>query len=429
MTCKIKILALIGAVITAPVFAAESSTALSNNIKDLTGQINQINQDLAAKQQKQQQIAAALKDSQSAITKSQALLAKLRKQRDGDLQQLQQLSAAIPQMESATQQAKALVTQSINQIYSQINKINSHPDSLFAANSSLDDERKKIYLTELLKVEQGKYQQLNQKLVQLQNLNANLQAEVTRLDKQLGEKSQQHQQLVQTTQEKTQQVIAVKQQIDQEKKQLNHLKQRQTQLNKLLKQIADAERKQQLAARKAAAAAAQQKKIAAANNANNGNNSANNTNSTAQQPPAATKPINNASIDTSVEDNSPFLSRKLAKPVSGKIVVGFGQMRDSVRNNGVLLQTADNTPVFAMSNGTVLFSGELPGFGQIIVIDHGDNYTSVYSGVLAQVGKGSRVKTGQQIANSGSENNQPMGGIYIELRHLGKPVNPTSAFN
>lgn len=428
MTYKIKILALIGAVITAPVFAAESSNALSNNIKDLTGQINQINQDLAAKQQKQQQIAAALKDSQSAITKSQALLAKLRKQRDGDLQQLQQLSAAIPQMESATVQAKALVTQSINQIYSQINKINSHPDSLFAANSSLDDERKKIYLTELLKVEQGKYQQLNQKLVQLQNLNARLQAEVTRLDKQLGEKNQQHQQLVQTTQEKTQQVIAVKQQIDQEKKQLNHLKQRQAQLNKLLKQIADAERKQQLAAKKAAAAAAQQKKIAAANT-NNGNNSANNTNSTAQQPPVVTKPINSASIDTSFEDNSPFLSRKLAKPVSGKIVVGFGQMRDSVRNNGVLLQVTDNTPIFAMSNGTVLFSGELPGFGQIIVIDHGDNYTSVYSGVLAQVGKGSRVKTGQQIASSGGENNQPMGGIYIELRHLGKPVNPTSAFN
>ncbi len=428
MTCNIKILALIGAVITAPVFAVESSNALSNNIKDLTGQINQINQDLAAKQQKQQQIAAALKDSQSAITKSQALLAKLRKQRDGDLQQLQQLSAAIPQMESATLQAKALVTQSINQIYSQINKINSHPDSLFAANSSLDDERKKIYLTELLKVEQGKYQQLNQKLLQLQNLNSKLQSEVTRLDKQLGEKSQQHQQLVQTTQEKTQQVIAVKQQIDQEKKQLNHLKQRQAQLNKLLKQIADTERKQQLAAKKAAAAAAaQQKKIAAANTSNN--SAAGNATTTTQQPPVATKPINNANIDTSVEDNSPFLSRKLARPVSGKIVVGFGQMRDSVRNNGVLLQTTDNSPVFAMSNGTVLFSGELPGFGQIIVIDHGDNYTSVYSGVLAQVAKGSRVKTGQQIASTGSENNQPMGGIYIELRHLGKPVNPTAAFN
>lgn len=428
MTCrKTKIMALIGAaMIAVPAFAAESSTALSNNIKDLTGQINQINQDLAAKQQKQQQISAALKDSQSAISKSQALLAKLKKQRDGDLQQIQQLSAAIPQMESATQQAKTIVTQSINQIYSQINKINSHPDSLLAGDSSLDDMRKKVYLTELLKVEQTKYQQLNQKLLQLQNLNNKLQTEVARLDKQLGEKNQQHQQLIQTTQEKTQQVIAVKQEIARDRKQLNHLKQRQMQLNKLLKQIAEAERKQQIAARKAAAAAAQQKKMAA-NTSNNAMSS--NTGNISNSQKSSTKPVNTANIDTTVEDNSPFLSRKLAKPVNGKIVVGFGQMRDSVRNNGVLLQVADNSPIFAMSNGTVLFSGELPGFGQIIVIDHGDNYTSVYSGVLAQVAKGSRVKTGQQIANAGSENNQPMGGVYIELRHLGKPVNPTSAFN
>jgi septal ring factor EnvC (AmiA/AmiB activator) len=123
------------------------------------------------------------------------------------------------------------------------------------------------------------------------------------------------------------------------------------------------------------------------------------------------------------------LSRKLTRPVEGKISVGFGQMRDSVRNNGVLLSVNDNTPVYAISNGSVLFSGELPGFGQIIVIDHGDNYTSVYSGILSKVAKGTYVSAGSQIAISGNNSNQPMGGVYFELRHLGKPVNPTKLFN
>ena len=121
------------------------------------------------------------------------------------------------------------------------------------------------------------------------------------------------------------------------------------------------------------------------------------------------------------------MARKLTKPVAGNILVGFGQMRDSVKNNGVLV-AATNSPIYAISQGTVLFSGVLPGFGQIVVIDNGDNYTSVYSGILSKVNKGARVSSGQQIGLSGGADNQPMGGVYFELRHLGKPVNPSRLF-
>lgn len=439
-------------------YAVESST-VNSNINDLNTQIQQINQDLNSKQQEKQKIDAALKDSQGAISKTEAILQKIRKQRDADINQLNQLANTIPEMTATTTAAKTQVNASISKIYQQIQKVQASQQSIISGNDSLDQERKKVYLLEILKQQQVRYQQLSDKLTQLDSLNKKLQQEVDNLNKRLGTTSQQHQQLLAVKDKTVQQSLSVKQQIDSERSKLSHLKQRQAQLNKLLQQLALAEKKQKQAAAKKAAAEAKARQVAAAAavkaktqtssstvsgktitdkdenvviNTGNDNGDIKITNNdtttaTPAQPSSATKQPQAA--DNSVEDNSPFMSRKLTRPISGSIAVGFGQMRDSVKNNGVLVRANDSTPVYSVSRGTVLFSGELPGFGQIIVIDNGDNYTSVYSGVLSKVAKGAVVTAGQLIANSGTESNQPMGGVYFELRHLGKPVNPSKLFN
>jgi septal ring factor EnvC (AmiA/AmiB activator) len=440
---------LVGAVIWTGFGYAVDPSAVNTNISDLNNQIQQINQDLNSKQQEKQKIDAALKDSQGAISKTEAILQKIRKQRDADMRQLDQLSTTIPQITAATTAAKAQVNSSISKIYQQIQKVQASQQSIISGNDSLEQERKKIYLLELLKQQQARYQQLSIKLTQLDSLNQKLQQEVDKLNKRLGTTSQQHQQLLAVKDKTVQQSISVKQQIDTERSKLSHLKQRQAQLNKLLQQLALAEKKQKQAAAKKAAAEAkarqtaavvktqtsnspsstakQQESIAVSSNNDSGDDVkiTNATPATPQTSPAIKPTV----ADNSVEDNSPFMARKLVKPISGEVAVGFGQMRDSVKNNGVLIHANDNTPVYSVSRGTVLFSGELPGFGQIIVIDNGDNYTSVYSGVLSKVAKGVTVTAGQLIASSGAEANQPMGGVYFELRHLGKPVNPNKLFD
>lgn len=448
-------LVLLGAVMwTGLSYAVESST-VNSNINDLNTQIQQINQDLNSKQQEKQKIDAALKDSQGAISKTEAILQKIRKQRDTDMNQLNQLANTIPQMTATTTAAKTQVNASISQIYQQIQKIQASQQSIISGNDSLDQERKKVYLLEILKQQQARYQQLNDKLTQLDSLNKKLQQEVDNLNKRLGTTSQQHQQLLAVKDKTVQQSLSVKQQIDTERSKLSHLKQRQAELNKLLQQLALAEKKQKQAAAKKAAAEAKARQIAAVAAAKakaQTSSTASSTTATSKQEnividssndkadvkitdndtaatPQTAPAVKSQVVDNSAEDNSPFMSRKLARPISGNIAVGFGQMRDSVKNNGVLVHANDNTPVYSVSRGTVLFSGELPGFGQIIVIDNGDNYTSVYSGVLSKTAKGAIVTAGQLIANSGTESNQPMGGIYFELRRLGKPVNPSKLFN
>ena len=445
---------------------AAGSSSINSNLNDLNSQIQQINQDLNSKQQQKQKIDAALKNSQGAITKTKSLLDKLTQQRALNLQQLDQLATSIPKVTSATQQAQAQVASSMTNIYQQIKTIEQDQQSLLAGNDALDAERKKTYLVAILKAEQAKYMQLNKQLAQLQALNSKLQLEVERLNAKLGNTAKQHEQLLVVKDQTAQQAVQVKQQIAREKAQLSNLKQRQVELNKLLQQLALIEKQQkarQLAAKKAAAKAAARAQAEQKQAQQASVNGATKTSQPAlivAKPPGAEtsvtpleteKPIavsdqstaatpvvkdspKSSGIalgksDASIEDNSPFMARKLSKPIAGNITVGFGQMRDSVRNNGVLVSPAENTPVYSVSRGVVLFSGSLPGFGQIIVVDNGDNYTSVYSGVISKVAKGNSLAAGQQIASSGNADNQPMGGVYFELRHLGKPVNPSKLFN
>ncbi len=454
-----------GLSVTNSAFAAGSSS-INSNLNDLNSQIQQINQDLNSKQQQKQKIDAALKNSQGAITKTKSLLDKLTQQRALNLQQLDQLATSIPKVTSATQQAQAQVASSMTNIYQQIKTIEQDQQSLLAGNDALDAERKKTYLVAILKAEQDKYMQLNKQLAQLQALNSKLQLEVERLNAKLGNTAKQHEQLLVVKDQTAQQAVQVKQQIAREKAQLSNLKQRQVELNKLLQQLALIEKQQkarQLAAKKAADKAAARVRVEQKQAQQASVNGATKTSQPAlivAKPPGAEtsvtpleaeKPIavsdqataaapvvkdspKSSGIalgksDASIEDNSPFMARKLSKPIAGNITVAFGQMRDSVRNNGVLVIPAENTPVYSVSRGVVLFSGSLPGFGQIIVVDNGDNYTSVYSGVISKVAKGNSLAAGQQIASSGNADNQPMGGVYFELRHLGKPVNPSKLFN
>lgn len=384
-------------------YAVDNSEELNNNLNEISGRIDQLNRDLDRKEQQKQKLDAALKDSQDAVDKTQELLERLRRKRSGDVRQLDQLAKSIPQLTDAVNKARNHVNQSMNYIYQEIKQIQNAQQSILNGNEGLQDSRKEVYLLEILKLEQAQYKKLNDKLTKLQELNAKLQNEIDRLDDQLSATKQSHQRLITAKEQNLQQASNVQKQIINEKDKLSSLKQRQVQLSKLLQQLALNEKREKVE-RQAAVMAA-------------------------RSPANSNAQLKFTVPDTGVENNSPFLARKLVKPINGKILVDFGQMRDNVRSNGILVAAHDNTPVFSVSGGTVLFSGELPGFGQIIVIDNGDNYNSVYSGVISKVVRGAQVKTGQQIAFSGDKANQPMNGVYFELRHLGRPVNPDRLFD
>jgi len=92
---------------------------------------------------------------------------------------------------------------------------------------------------------------------------------------------------------------------------------------------------------------------------------------------------------------------------------------------GLFIRSAQGTAVKAIAAGQVVFADWLRGFGNLVIVDHGEGYMSLYSNnesLYKQVGE--RVQPGDAIATVGNSGGQPDTGLYFEMRHQSRPVNP-----
>jgi len=113
-------------------------------------------------------------------------------------------------------------------------------------------------------------------------------------------------------------------------------------------------------------------------------------------------------------------------PIKGIVISYYGSKMDKTKNKGIDIHAAEGTSVKASRAGKVVFCDEwLKGFGKTIILDHGDNFQTVYAynsillvkpgdevaqnGVIAKVGRGGRAK-------------EP--SLHFEIRRNGEPQNP-----
>ena len=128
-------------------------------------------------------------------------------------------------------------------------------------------------------------------------------------------------------------------------------------------------------------------------------------------------------------DGQPFdqLKGKLALPVKGELTNRFGSPRpgSTVDWKGLFLRTSNGQPVKAIAAGRVVFADWLRGFGNLIIIDHGEGYMSLYGNnetLYKQVGD--VLRGGDTIAAAGNTGGNENFGLYFELRHESKPLDP-----
>ena len=122
------------------------------------------------------------------------------------------------------------------------------------------------------------------------------------------------------------------------------------------------------------------------------------------------------------------LKGKLAWPVKGSVKKLFGRHKplSDLRWQGIMIEAPNGRHIKAVSYGRVAFSDWLRGLGNLIIIDHGNSYLSLY-GHNESLFKsaGEWVETGDIIATTGSSGGQEKPGLYFEIRKKGKPQNPT----
>lgn len=121
------------------------------------------------------------------------------------------------------------------------------------------------------------------------------------------------------------------------------------------------------------------------------------------------------------------LKGKLPWPAPGPLGANFGATRNlgDLRWRGVFITAPEGQEVRAIAHGQVVFADWLRGFGQLLIIDHGGGYMSLYGyNKNLQKGTGAWVESGEVIATVGNSGGQDQYGLYFEVRHNGEPVNP-----
>jgi septal ring factor EnvC (AmiA/AmiB activator) len=118
---------------------------------------------------------------------------------------------------------------------------------------------------------------------------------------------------------------------------------------------------------------------------------------------------------------------RLAWPATGRFSLGYGQARGvgGVRSQGVVIDAGEGGDVRAVSHGRVAFADWLRGYGLLMILDHGDGYMTLY-GYNQALNKevGDWVEEGEVIASVGRSGGNAQAGLYFEIRHRGRPVNP-----
>ena len=125
----------------------------------------------------------------------------------------------------------------------------------------------------------------------------------------------------------------------------------------------------------------------------------------------------------------PFSQRRgqLRLPVRGELVSRFGAQHGAGTGKGIFIRAEEGEPVRAVGEGQVVFADWMRGLGNLLIVDHGESYLSVYANnesILKKIGE--FVASGETIATVGTSGGSERSGLYFELRHLGKAFDPIS---
>ena len=124
------------------------------------------------------------------------------------------------------------------------------------------------------------------------------------------------------------------------------------------------------------------------------------------------------------------LKGRLPWPTEGRIVTGFGAQvhpRFGTRTfrNGVDIEAAEGRDVNAVHPGHVVYTGWFKGYGNLIILDHGGEYYTLYAHIAEiEAKEGEDVRLGQRIGTVGDTGSLAGPRLYFEVRYQGKPQDP-----
>ena len=386
-------------------------------LQDIKNKIEALRNELNASQSAHKEAADGLKQSETAISEANRKLYTLQQQHRQSEIKLKQLTKKKSNLETKVDKQKQLLGV---QLYRQY--VVGRPSFLQVAlqqDNANDLSRELHYFSYIAKARAGSIQSLSHNITQVAELNKETASSLSEISTLKSQQEQEKQALELQKQERDKVLKTLSSKIAEQRNEIEKLKRDEKQLSSLFEKLA------RLAKKKTPLKPAKKPALA---------------HSKQKAPESTTHEVDN---ETSVAQNDTLptdtggshfasLRGKLRLPVRGSVSNRFGTPRQEtgVTWKGLFIKAIEGSEVKSVANGTVVFADWMRGFGNLLIVDHGGGYMSLYGNnqsLLKQAGES--VNAGDTIAAVGNTGGNASAGLYYELRKQSRPFDPMSWSN
>ncbi len=391
------------------------------SLKELQERIENLKQELDKTEGAHHDAADALKQSEKAISEANRKLNDLRQQQKTNATTLQQLNQKQSGLQTTIEDQQNLLSQQFYRQY--LSGDQGYLRILLEQKDPNAVERNLQYYRYIARVRAKMIEGLRQNLNRVAELNAQTEATLKEITDLKAEQEQTRQELQQQKREHQTVVKELSEKIKNQRGEITKLQRDEKRLSQLMEKL---ERiAQQEAEKRAKAREAQRKKKAESKTARKPDSSKPTPEETSKTETVAT----NDELPDADQDSGFFasLKGKLRLPAKGEVANKFGAPRQEsgLSWKGLFIRAAEGADVRAIARGQVVFADWLRGFGNLLIVDHGSGYMSLYGNNQALLRRvGDSVQAGDQVASIGNSGGNAEPGVYFELRHKSQPMDP-----
>lgn len=396
-TTQLLILALAFAPSFAPAIAcaaATTATQAQDELQELRGRISAMQKKLAAAEETKSEASDALRESEQAISEANRELRDLNRQARDSGAKLGSLRKSSQDTKTRMQAQQELLGRMLRRQYLQ-----GEPDALrlvLARENPNDMARQLHYLAYIARARARLVEGLRSNLAELDRLTREIAEEAAAITRIAQDQAAQKKRLEREKRARAEVLTKVSRDIRAQQQQIRVMQNNENRLGRLIEQLSKLVQQQP---------------------------------QRPQRPAASGKPRPRNDTVPADTGGGAFAAMRgtLALPVRGELGGRFGSPRSDggITWKGVFIAARGGDEVKAVAAGRVVYADWLRGFGNMLIIDHGDSYMTLYANaesLLKQVGE--TIRGGDAIATVGNSGGNAESGLYFEMRHAGKPFDP-----
>ncbi|MEI8362995.1 MAG: peptidoglycan DD-metalloendopeptidase family protein [Betaproteobacteria bacterium] len=404
-------------------FAAKKTEQSKQALTEVQQRLESLKIELDNSQEAHKDAADALKESEVAISEANKKLYEINQQQQESKKTLSQLESDSKSTNQALSQQQRLLSSQLYQQY--IHGQQSYVQMILQSEHPSEIARDVHYYSYIARARAALINKMQGSLSKISKLNEQTAAALKEVAELKQKQMDERRTLESQKKVKSKVVQTLSQQIA-------------TQRGEIKKLSRDEKRLSELVTRLAIIILPTPKRLATklANTNNPASKNATSTELAEANKPANTVLANNTDLSNTTTPSNEFaetnfaaLKGKLRLPVRGNVTNRFGASREDsgISWKGLFIKANEGSEVKSVANGRVVFADWLRGFGNLIIVDHGSGYMSLYGNnqaVLKHVGE--TVNVGDAIASVGNSGGNETNGLYYELRRQSRPFDPLS---